>query len=66
MSCADLRVVQTLPDIGINMLPTFSPNDNIDKVNVVSYNLNVIRFFFIQNSKINNIYNSVINHYNVI
>lgn len=45
MSCADLRVVQTLPDIGINMLPTFSPNDNIDKVNVVSYNLNVIRFF---------------------
>lgn len=36
VSCADLRVVQPLPDIGINTLPTFSPDDNIDKINVVS------------------------------
>lgn len=37
VSCADLRVVQPLPDIGMNMLPTFASNDNTDKVNLVSY-----------------------------
>jgi hypothetical protein len=36
VSCADLRVVQPLPDVGLNMLPTFTPNDHTDKVNVVS------------------------------
>lgn len=36
VSCADLRVVQPLPDIGLNSLPTYAPNDNTDKVNVVS------------------------------
>jgi len=36
VSCADLRVVQPLPDIGLNLLPTYAPNDNTDKVNVVS------------------------------
>jgi len=37
VSCADLRVVQPLPDIGMNILPTYVQN-NSDKVNVVSYN----------------------------
>ncbi|XP_025203968.1 titin isoform X3 [Melanaphis sacchari] len=34
VSCADLRVVQPLPDIGLDVLPTYAPNDNTDKVNV--------------------------------
>lgn len=42
VSCADLRVVQPLPDIGMNMLPIFSSGDNSDKVNVVSYIIVVI------------------------
>ncbi|CAI6344104.1 unnamed protein product [Macrosiphum euphorbiae] len=37
VSCADLRVVQPLPDIGLNLLPTYAPNDNTDKVNVDYY-----------------------------
>ncbi|XP_050062195.1 titin isoform X3 [Aphis gossypii] len=37
VSCADLRVVQPLPDIGLNVLPTYAPNDNSDKVNVDYY-----------------------------
>ncbi|KAL4132316.1 hypothetical protein QTP88_009488 [Uroleucon formosanum] len=37
VSCADLRVVQPLPDIGLNSLPTYAPNDNTDKVNVDYY-----------------------------
>lgn len=37
VSCADLRVVQPLPDMEVNMLPTFVSNDNTDKVNLVSY-----------------------------
>lgn len=37
VSCADLRVVKPLPDIAMNISPTFAPNDNADKVNLVSY-----------------------------
>lgn len=37
VSCADLRVVQPLPEIGMNLLPSFSMNDSVDRVNVVSY-----------------------------
>ncbi|XP_026815441.1 muscle M-line assembly protein unc-89 isoform X4 [Rhopalosiphum maidis] len=37
VSCADLRVVQPLPDIGLNLLPTYASNDNTDKVNVDYY-----------------------------
>lgn len=38
ISCADLRVVQPLPDIGTNTLSAFvSANDDSDKVNVVSF-----------------------------
>lgn len=36
VSCADLRVVQPIPDVGMNIQPTFYPNDSIDRVNVVS------------------------------
>ncbi|XP_026815442.1 titin isoform X5 [Rhopalosiphum maidis] len=40
VSCADLRVVQPLPDIGLNLLPTYASNDNTDKVNVAEFSEN--------------------------
>lgn len=42
VSCADLRVVQPLPDIGLNMLPVYAPNDISDKVNLVRLNIFII------------------------
>lgn len=42
VSCADLRVVQPLADIGTNLLPSFTSNDDCDKVNVVSFFANII------------------------
>lgn len=50
VSCADLRVVQPLPDIGLNLLPTYAPNDNTDKVNVVSYYAIIIMITYIYHS----------------
>lgn len=51
VSCADLRVVQPLPDIGLNMLSTFVSNDNTDRVNVVSF-----YYFYFSNQGHSNIH----------
>lgn len=53
VSCADLRVVQPLPDVGINEQLTFSPNNNYtDKVNVVS----LFKVFYIKKIIILNLF----------